>query len=71
MVGNGDNIIIGSDPWLPVMEMPHISFDVCMEIRNAKVSSLFESHRLTWDRDLINDVFNERDATIILGGPFS
>lgn len=57
-VGNGDSINIELDPWLPVESDPY-----------QKVSSLFSMENYSWDIDLVEDVFDSRDASIILSIP--
>lgn len=67
-VGNGMSINIKDDPWLPEIDDATIQTK-SDAIRNQKVSSLISMADNSWDTDLILDVFNSRDANIILSIP--
>lgn len=64
-IGNGDETSILKDPWLPCATNPRVT-TVRPSLVNNKVSLLMETDNLTWDVDLVRDLFNERDAEIIL-----
>lgn len=64
-MGNGEEICIFEDPWLPSDENPRVTF-THLTLVGQKVSKLLEPGHLTGDRDLVYDLFNKRDAEIIL-----
>lgn len=66
-VGNGTSINIVEDPWLPLESDPYVHSNN-PAIVNQKVSSLFDNTR-NWDIDLINDIFDRREADLILTIP--
>lgn len=67
-VGDGKTINVVSDPWLPSTDNPYVITE-CELIQNQKVSSLMIPDERRWDEDLIKDIFNQRDANIILATP--
>lgn len=69
-VGSGEDIRIELDPWLPDKENPYISTHT-EAVKDMPVSSLMITGTREWDRDLIIDVFNVRDAQVILNIPFN
>ena len=69
-VGNDSTISMLQDPWLPNLDNPRIeSHHHALE--NQMVSYLIQSGSLKWDPDIIYDLFNQRDATLILSIPLS
>ncbi|KAL8108560.1 hypothetical protein AgCh_024870 [Apium graveolens] len=69
-VGSGRNINIIEDPWLSEVSDPYIHTRND-SIQNQKVSSLLEIDSNSWDEELINDVFDSRDASLILSIPLN
>lgn len=67
-VGNGSSISICSDPWLPDETNPYISTQSAA-ITEQMVSSLISPDQNDWDTDLVMDIFNSRDSSIILSTP--
>ncbi|XP_074342398.1 uncharacterized protein LOC141679917 [Apium graveolens] len=67
-VGSGNNIDVLHDPWLPCVDDPyiHTSHEA---INGRKVNSLMVADQDRWDTELINDMFTERDANLILSIP--
>ncbi|XP_031120296.1 uncharacterized protein LOC116023435 [Ipomoea triloba] len=70
-VGDGRNTVIGIDHWLTGAEDPHVSTELHESIRSAHVNSLLNEECSGWDIECVNDIFNERDADIILNIPLS
>ncbi|KAM6589465.1 hypothetical protein CsatA_012070 [Cannabis sativa] len=64
-IGSGDNVSILLDPWLPDPSNPFVQSDH-PALRNQNVSSLFSVHSKSWDFDIINDLFDERDKNLVL-----
>ncbi|XP_060968285.1 uncharacterized protein LOC133035872 [Cannabis sativa] len=69
-IGNGITTNILKHPWLPDLANPYVS-SVAMGLENHTVSSLLDTHDTSWDYSLVNDMFNPRDAHLILGIPLS
>lgn len=69
-VGNGQTINILEDPWLPVEDNAYIHTR-SETLQGHVVSSLMESTHIRWEEDLILDVFERRDANIILSIPLN
>ncbi|KAL8103095.1 hypothetical protein AgCh_027577 [Apium graveolens] len=69
-VGSGRSINIIEDPWLPVVSDPYVHTRN-ESIQNQRVTSLLEIDSNCWDEDLVNDVFDRRDASIILTIPLN
>lgn len=67
-VGNGITVDIKKDPWLPRVNDPYIH-TVHDDITNQKVSYLMSTFNHNWDIDLVQDIFNDRDANLILSIP--
>lgn len=68
-VGNDSTISILEDPWL------HLEHEAFVQTNNlalpGKMVTSLLSDNGNWDVDLINDVFNNRDANIILSIPLN
>lgn len=71
-VGNGTSIKILEDPWLwiPSDIDPYIPSN-SETLQNQTVSSLMDLESGQWDVDLVLDVFESRDANIILSTPLN
>lgn len=67
-VGSGQTIDIHDDSWLPDVNNPYIQTGNDA-IVGKTVSSLMVTNWLEWDTDLINDIFEARDANLILSIP--
>lgn len=67
-VGSGRDIDTLNDPWLPCDEDPfvHTRHEA---LKNSKVQSLMVTGERVWDNELIADIFEERDANLILAIP--
>lgn len=68
-VGNGSSISILEDPWLPLEHDAYVQTNI-PALQCQMVSSLLDSDH-HWDFDLIMDVFDKRDADIILNTPLN
>ncbi|KAM6544107.1 hypothetical protein CsatB_008554 [Cannabis sativa] len=69
-VGNGSTIHILSDPWLPCDENPRVSSNH-PALLDHNVDALMETDCFAWDVDLVRDLFNTRDAQLILSIPLN
>lgn len=67
-VGSWRNISITTDPWLPDAADPYIHTNH-EAIKDKNVAALMVTGQNQWDVDLVNDIFNTRDADLILSIP--
>ncbi|XP_062086997.1 uncharacterized protein LOC133793717 [Humulus lupulus] len=67
-IGNGSQTSIVRDPWLPCGVNPRIS-TTHPALAEKKVEALMITGRVAWDEDLVRDLFNQRDANLIVGIP--
>ncbi|KAH9697132.1 reverse transcriptase domain-containing protein [Citrus sinensis] len=65
-IGSGQNCSIGSAPWLPNANNGFISTSLPEQITTAPVSSLMAHGQRRWDYDVVADLFNTRDKSLIL-----
>lgn len=70
-VGDGTTIRILEDRWLPDKVNPFVSTNPYPYLEAATVSSLKNAQDTGWDEDVISDIFNERDAKLILSIPLA
>ncbi|KAK1402213.1 hypothetical protein POM88_001818 [Heracleum sosnowskyi] len=68
-VGSGESINILEDPWLPSEHDPNIHTRH-PALQGQRVCSLKDSEN-NWDIDLIRDVFDSRDAQLIMTIPLN
>lgn len=67
-VGTGLAVSIQNDPWLPDAQDPYIHTR-SEAIEGRKVADLMVTGQVEWDIDLIQDIFEQRDANLILSIP--
>lgn len=67
-MGSGDSINILNEPWLPCLDDPYVHTKH-EAIDNKMVRALMITGEDSWDVDLINDIFEARDANLILSIP--
>lgn len=67
-VGNGLDINIMGEPWLPCKDDPYVHSNH-PGLKNRKVVDLFQMDILQWDTDIIHDMFTSRDSSLILSVP--
>lgn len=70
-IGSGQQVHITKDPWLPDADNGFITTDLAENIAKAMVNCLMVPGQRRWDIDLVADVFNTRDAALILQVPLS
>ncbi|XP_073120923.1 uncharacterized protein [Henckelia pumila] len=70
-IGSGNQTLIYGTPWLPDANDPYISSFGPPELQHAKVSDLRTSNAGEWDIDILNDLFNVRDKSLIQSIPLS
>lgn len=64
-IGNGDNIEILNTPWLPSITDPFIH-STSESLIDKRVAFLMHTGERRWDSDIIYDIFEARDAELIL-----
>ncbi|KAM6553480.1 hypothetical protein CsatB_014242 [Cannabis sativa] len=69
-IGNGMSTSILKHPWLPDPVNPFVTSNA-LGLTNHMVNSLMDTHETSWDIPLVQDMFNSRDAHLILGIPLS
>lgn len=67
-VGNRVSIAVEGNPWLSCANNPYIT-TTNEALKGKTVSSLMTTDQNSWDIDLVHDIFNERDASLILSIP--
>ena len=70
-VGDGANIRVMMDPWLPAQDSGFITTPLGPEYENVWVKDLMHPGSLQWDMDLIADIFQPRDQQLIFNIPLS
>lgn len=68
-IGNGHSVRIWHDKWLPDAVNPLVTSPAFPYLQNAKVNSLFNSQGTGWDEEMVKEIFNSRDAQLILNTP--
>ncbi|CAN1796146.1 Putative ribonuclease H protein At1g65750, partial [Linum perenne] len=68
-IGNGRSINVWTEPWLRDDVSFRISTPMIRGLEYLTVADLMIPGVLEWDEENIQDLFNERDATIILSTP--
>uniref|UniRef100_A0A803QCN7 RNase H type-1 domain-containing protein n=1 Tax=Cannabis sativa TaxID=3483 RepID=A0A803QCN7_CANSA len=69
-IGNGLHTSITSDPWLPDLNNPKVT-SAHPALFGQKVTSLMCVGETSWDSEILNDMFDDRDKALILGIPLS
>ncbi|GAV67428.1 hypothetical protein CFOL_v3_10934 [Cephalotus follicularis] len=70
-IGNGVNVEIWKDNWLPGVMVPPVPSSSNTLDQTARVSQLIEWDGGGWNQALIRQSFDEQTANIILSVPFS
>ncbi|XP_024039551.1 uncharacterized protein LOC112098152 [Citrus clementina] len=70
-IGDGQQVQLSKDPWLPDVHNGFITSELDESLATATVDCLMVPGQRSWDYDLITDVFNSRDAGLILQVPLS
>ena len=71
LIGDGSTVKVWEEPWLPDDSNPYIESPVCCGLENAYVNSLRRTGISLWDEDILSDLFNERDKSLIMQIPVS
>ncbi|XP_019175768.1 PREDICTED: uncharacterized protein LOC109171094 [Ipomoea nil] len=70
-IGDDQTTTIGFDPWLPSSDNPFVTSPLHDSIMATPVSFLLDIHGARWDVDCVRDIFNTRDASLIMNIPVS
>ena len=61
-IRNGEFMHIGVNGWLLDDSNGMVEFEMAFSVKEAKVASLMtEQEPKSWDKDILCDIFNERD----------
>ncbi|KAM6593181.1 hypothetical protein CsatA_000884 [Cannabis sativa] len=69
-IGPGTSINIQRDPWLPDASNPFVTTQL-VGLDDCQVASLMDNHDRSWDLEVLNDLFNNRDRDLICKTPIS
>ena len=61
-VGNGKDISIWGDAWLPSISTPRVSNPIGIEFPEVKVSSLINAQTRNWEVDLLQALFKPEEV---------
>ncbi|KAH9647971.1 putative reverse transcriptase/RNA-dependent DNA polymerase [Citrus sinensis] len=64
-ITGGQQIVIGSAPWLPDMDNGFITSTIPASISSATIDSLMVPNQRRWDFDVVDDIFNNIDRDLI------
>ncbi|KAH9686559.1 Receptor-like protein 35 [Citrus sinensis] len=70
-IRSGQQVQINKDPWLPDVNNGFITTVLDESLATATVNSIVVPGQRQWDNDLVVDIFNTRDAALILQVRFS
>nr|POF02720.1 hypothetical protein CFP56_04953 [Quercus suber] len=70
-IGNGDNVQIWNNKWIPNPETYKITTPINPLMYNEKVLALIDKERALWKSELVNSIFLPHKATTILAIPLS
>ncbi|XP_019175595.1 PREDICTED: uncharacterized protein LOC109170919 [Ipomoea nil] len=70
-IGDGRGTKIGEVPWLPDVLNPYVITPLHESVTIAPVSSLLNVDGTGWDYDCVRDIFDARDAALIMKLPLS
>ncbi|XP_031131836.1 uncharacterized protein LOC116033219 [Ipomoea triloba] len=68
-VGNGSNINIWTEDWLPDKQNPKVCSFPYPLMEDAKVADLIVPGQNRWDEEMVRIIFSERDANLIMSIP--
>ena len=66
-VGNGKDISIWGDAWLPSISTPRVNNLMGIEFPEVRVSSLINAQTQNWDVDLLQALFKPEEVQLIRG----
>ncbi|XP_031130585.1 uncharacterized protein LOC116032236 [Ipomoea triloba] len=69
-IGNGNQVYIWGDRWLPDKSNAYVRSYPFPLMENSKVADLIDPSNLNWDETAIRNIFSHRDADLIQGSLF-
>ena len=66
-MGNGKDISIWSDAWLPSISTPRVSNPMGIDFPEVRVNSLINAQTRNWDVDLLQALFKPEEVQLIRG----
>ena len=69
-IGNGHDVKVQKDPWLPDIEDPLVSTMTLIGMEDMFVKSLMVLNEQRWNAKLTKNMFNNRDSYLILSIPY-
>ena len=71
-IGDGTSTKVWKVPWLPCAGNGYVSTNLVPELQNINVQNLMDIDKTnTWDNDVLDDLFNDRDRQLIPRVPIS
>ncbi|KAL1827804.1 hypothetical protein ACET3Z_006216 [Daucus carota] len=64
-IGNGRDTCIWGVPWLPEVNNGYVMTPMPVQLQDSRIHSLMQDDGRRWDYDVINDIFQSRDAELI------
>lgn len=68
-MGDGVEINVWTAPWLPSLDNGRVTTPYRYDLSRLLVSDLMYSNMKVWNEEKVNDIFNARDAGLILATP--
>lgn len=68
-IGNGLTTMVWKVPWLPDMNNGYITTEAPEQLQHILVHGLLHENQKMWDKEVVSDLFNERDQKLILQIP--
>lgn len=68
-IGDGKDTRVWQVPWLPDKQNGYLTSAIYPDLDHMTVDGLISMDGREWDRDIINELCNERDTSLILQGP--
>lgn len=70
-IGDGKETWIWGSPWLPFENNGLLTSPMNRELEKGLVEGLMVEDHSSWDRDIVNELCNERDRDLILQVPLT
>ncbi|XP_074378628.1 uncharacterized protein LOC141720172 [Apium graveolens] len=64
-IGNGMDTKVWHIPWLPAVDLGYLTTEMPDKLKDITVNSLMDDTGKNWDIELVEDIFNTRDADLI------
>ena len=64
-IGTGRDVNVQAEPWLPDQSNPFVESQMEIGLQYVTVDSLIKEDGTSWDADILDEFFNERDKHLI------